>query len=90
VGSLGSLELRRLLAMQWFTFLIGKGRLARLRSLVKLFIGSLFSGDRVWIKTYAATLLYWLAVRRHYLWMKLRDCELRQILSQIATRDSTS
>jgi hypothetical protein len=34
--------------------------------------------------------LYGLAVRRHYLWMKVRDCELRQILSQIATRDSTS
>jgi len=62
-----------------------KGRGARLRSLLKLFIGSLFSGDRVWIKTYPATLFYWLAVRRHFLWMKVRDRELSQILSRIET-----
>ena len=41
------------------------------------------AGDRVWIKTYPTTLLYWLAVRRRYLWMKVRDRELRQILSCI-------
>jgi hypothetical protein len=58
--------------------------------MVKLVLGSLFSGDRVWIKTYPATLLYWFAVRRRYLWMKIRDRELSQILTQIATRDSTS
>ena len=81
--SLGSLELRNLLLMQWSTFPMHKGRCARLRSLVKLFIGSLFSGDRVWVKTYPTTLLYWLVVRRRYLWMRVRDRELRQILSRI-------
>ncbi|PYV64415.1 MAG: hypothetical protein DMG97_34920 [Acidobacteria bacterium] len=65
-----------------------KGRWVRLQSLVKLFLGSLFSGNRVWIKTYPATFLYWLAVRRHYLWMKVRDRELRQILSQIENRNA--
>jgi len=59
------------------------GRWARLQSLAKLFIGSLFSGDRVWIKTYPATLLYWLAVRRNFRWMKVRDRELSQILARI-------
>ena len=58
-------------------------RWARLRSLVKLFLGSLLFGDRAWIKTYPVTFLYWLAVRRRYLWMKVRDRELRQILSRI-------
>ena len=38
--SLNSLELRNLLLMQWSTFPMHKGRWARLRSLVKLFIGS--------------------------------------------------
>ena len=83
--SLSTLELRNLLLMQWSTLPMRKGRGARLRSLLKLFIGSLFSGDRVWIKTYPATLLYWLAVRRHFLWMKVRDRELNQILSRIET-----
>ncbi len=83
IASLRSLELRSLLLMQWSTFPMHRARWARLRSLVKLFIGSLFSGDRVWIKTYPATLLYWLAVRRHFLWMKVRDRELGQILSRI-------
>ena len=83
IGSLSSLELRSLLLMQWSTFPMHRGRWERLRSLVKLFLGSLFSGDRVWIKTYPATLLYWLRVRRHYLWMKVRDRELSQIFSRI-------
>jgi N-acetylglucosaminyl-diphospho-decaprenol L-rhamnosyltransferase len=83
VSSPGSLELRNLLLMQWSTFPMRKGRWARLKSLVKLFIGSLFSGDRVWIKTYPATLVYWLRVRRHYFWMKVHDQELSQILSRI-------
>jgi GT2 family glycosyltransferase len=83
IGNLGSLELRGLLLMQWSTFCMHKGRWARLQSLVKLFLGSLFSSDRVWIKTYPATLLYWLGVRRRYLWMKVRDYELSQILSHI-------
>jgi hypothetical protein len=69
--------------MQWSTFPMHKDRWARLQSLVKVIIGSLFSGDRVWIKTYPATLSYWLAVRRHYLWMKVGNRELRQILSRI-------
>lgn len=81
--SLNSLELRNLLLMQWSTFPMHKGRWARLRSLVKLFIGSLFSGDRVWIKTYPITLLHWLAVRWHYRWMKVRERDLRQILAHI-------
>jgi N-acetylglucosaminyl-diphospho-decaprenol L-rhamnosyltransferase len=82
-GNLNSLELRNLLLMQWATFPMRKGRWARLRSLVKLFLGSFFSGDRVWIKTYPGTLLYWLGERRRYLWMKVRDQELSQILSRI-------
>jgi GT2 family glycosyltransferase len=81
--SLNSLELRNLLLMQWSTFPMHKGRWARLRSLVKLFIGSLFSGDRVWIKTYPITLLHWLAVRWRYRWMKVRERDLRQILGHI-------
>jgi GT2 family glycosyltransferase len=80
---LSALELRNLLLMQWSTFPMRKGRWARLRSMAKLFVGSVFSGDRVWIKTYPATLLYWLAVRRHHLWMKVRDRELSQILARI-------
>jgi GT2 family glycosyltransferase len=83
IGNLGSLELRSLLLMQWSTFPMHKGRWARLQSLAKLFLGSLFSGDRVWIKTYPATLLYWLAVRRNFRWMKVRDRELSQILARI-------
>ena len=83
IRSLSSLELRNLLLMQWSTFPMRKRRWARLRSTVKLLLGSLFSGDRVWIRTYPATLLYWLAVRRHYLWMKVRDSELSQIRSRI-------
>ena len=83
IGNLSSLELRSLLLMQWSTFPMHKGRWARLQSLVKLFIGSPFSGDRVWVKMYPATLLHWLAVRRKYLWMKVRDGELSQILSRI-------
>jgi len=83
IDSLGSLELRNLLLMQWSTFPMHKDRWARLQSLVKLFLGSLFSGDRVWIKVYPATLGYWLAVRRRYLWMKVGDRELSQILARI-------
>jgi GT2 family glycosyltransferase len=82
-GNLNSLQLRSLLLMQWSTFPMHKGRWLRLQSLAKLLLGSLFSGDRVWIKTYPATLLYWLRVRRQYAWMKVRDRELRQILSRI-------
>lgn len=82
-NSLSSLELRNLLLMQWSTFPMHEQRWARLRSLVKLFLGSLLLGDRAWIKTYPVTFLYWLAVRRRYLWMKVRDRELRQILSRI-------
>jgi len=81
--SLGSLELRNLLLMQWSTFPMHKGRWARLQSLVKLFLGSLFSRDRVWIKTYPAVFLYWLAVRGRYLWMKVGDRELSQIFARI-------
>ena len=80
---LGSLELRNLLLMQWSTFPMHKGRWARLQSLLKVSIGSLLSGDRVWIKTYPATLLYWLAARRRHRSMKLRADELSQILSRI-------
>jgi GT2 family glycosyltransferase len=82
-GSLNSLELRNSLLMQWSTFPMRRGRWARLQSLMKLLLGSLFSGDRVWIKTYPATLLYWLGVRPRYVWMKVRDRELSQILSRI-------
>jgi hypothetical protein len=53
--------------MQWSTIPMHKGRLARLQSLVKLFLGSFFSGDRLWITTYPARLLYWLGARRRYL-----------------------
>jgi N-acetylglucosaminyl-diphospho-decaprenol L-rhamnosyltransferase len=83
IGSLTSLELRNLLLMQWSTFPMHKRRWARLRSMVKLFLGTLFSGDRVWIRTYPATLLHWLAVRRAYRWMKVGEAELHQILSRI-------
>jgi GT2 family glycosyltransferase len=82
-GSLSTLELRNLLLMQWSTFPMRRGLGARLRSLTKLFVGSLFSGDRQWIKTYPGTLLYWLGVRRRYRWMKVRNRELGQILSRI-------
>jgi GT2 family glycosyltransferase len=82
-GSLNSLELRNLLLMQWSTFPMHRGRLARLRTLLKLLIGSLASGNGVWIRTYPATLVHWLAVRRRYRWMKVRDRELSQILSRI-------
>jgi GT2 family glycosyltransferase len=83
VGSLGSLELRNLLLMQWSTFPMDKGRSARLKSLVKLLLGSMFAGDPVWLKTYPTTLLYWLSIRRHFGWMKVRGRELSQILSRI-------
>jgi len=84
-GSLNSLELRNSLLMQWSTFPMRRGRVARLRSLLKLLVGSLASGNRVWIKTYPATLVHWLAVRRRYVWMKIHDRELSQILSRIET-----
>jgi len=45
-NSLSSLELRNQSLMQWFTLPMHKGRLARLQSLVKLFLGSFFFGDR--------------------------------------------
>jgi GT2 family glycosyltransferase len=80
---LSSLQLRSLLLMQWSTFPMRKGRWARLQSLVKLFVGSLFSGDRVWIKAYPRTITHWLAVRRQYLWMKVDDRELDRILSRV-------
>jgi GT2 family glycosyltransferase len=83
IGKLSSLQLRSLLLMQWSTFPMHKGRWTRLHSTVKLLLGSVFSGDRVWIRTYPATLLYWLAVRRHYLWIKVRDRELNEIFSRI-------
>ena len=83
VDCLSTLELRNLLLMQWSTFPMRKGLWERVRTLVKLFIGSLFSADRVWLKTYPATLVYWLRVRGRYLWMKVRDRELRQILARI-------
>jgi GT2 family glycosyltransferase len=82
-SSLNSLELRNLLLMQWSTFPMRKGQWARLQSLVKLFLGSLFSGDRVWIRTYPAVFVYWLAVRGRYLWMKVGDRELSRILARI-------
>ena len=84
-GSLNSLELRNLLLMQWSTFPMRKGRWTRLHSLAKLLIASLFSDDRVWIKTYPATLVHWLTVRRRYLWMKIHDRELSQIVSRTET-----
>jgi N-acetylglucosaminyl-diphospho-decaprenol L-rhamnosyltransferase len=82
-NSLDSLQLRSLLLMQWCTFPMHKARWDRLRTLVKLFLGSLFSRDSVWLKTYPATLVYWLGVRRRYLWMRVDNHELNQILSQI-------
>jgi GT2 family glycosyltransferase len=82
-NSLSSLELKNLLLMQWSTLPIHRGRWARLQGLIRLLVGSLFSADRVWIKTYPRTLLYWLTVRGRYRWMKVRDGELRQILSRI-------
>lgn len=81
-NGLSALQLRNLLLMQWSTFPVHKRRWERLRSLVKLLIGSLFSENHVWIKTYPATLLHWLAVRRHYLWMKVRERELSTILAR--------
>jgi GT2 family glycosyltransferase len=81
--SLNSLELRNSLLMQWATFPMRRGRVARLQSLLKLSVGSLLSGNPVWIKTYPAALVHWLAVRRRYLWMKVCDRELSQILSRI-------
>lgn len=83
IDKLNSLELRNLLLMQWSTFPMHKGRWARVRTIVKLFLGSLFSGNLVWMKTYPATLRYWLGVRRRYLWMKVRERELSQVLSRI-------
>ena len=82
-GSLDGLELRNLLLMQWSTFPMNKGRWTRLRTLLKLFFGSIRSGNFVWIKTYPATLFKWLTLRRHYRWMKVDDRELDQILSRI-------
>jgi hypothetical protein len=69
--------------MQWSTFPMNTGRSARIRSLAKLFVRSLFSRDRVWIKTYPATLLYWLGIRRRFRSMKVRERELNEILSRI-------
>lgn len=83
IDGLSNIELRNLLLMQWSTFPMRSGRWARLRTLVKLSIGSLCWGDRVWIRTYPATLLYWLQTRRRHRWMKVRDRELTQILSRI-------
>jgi GT2 family glycosyltransferase len=82
-NSLDSLQLRSLLLMQWSTFPMNKGRLARIRSLAKLLVGSLFSRDRVWIKTYPTTLLYWLGIRGRFRSMKVRERELDKIVSQI-------
>jgi N-acetylglucosaminyl-diphospho-decaprenol L-rhamnosyltransferase len=81
--SLSSLELRNLLLMQWSTLPTHRGRWARMRSLVKLLIGSLFSGNGGWIKIYPATLVYWLVVRRRYRWMKVHDHELSQVMARI-------
>jgi len=83
IYSLNSLELRNLLLMQWSTFPMHRGRWVRLWSLLKLLVGSLATRSRVWIKTYPATLAYWLAVREHYLWMKVDARELERILSRI-------
>jgi GT2 family glycosyltransferase len=83
IVNLDSLQLRSLLLMQWSTLPMRRGRAARMRSLVKVFIGSLFSGNRVWMKTYPATLLSWLPVRRQYLWMKVHEDELRRIEDRI-------
>jgi N-acetylglucosaminyl-diphospho-decaprenol L-rhamnosyltransferase len=83
MGRLSALELRNLLLMQWSTFPMHRGRWTRLRSLIKLFTGSIWSGDLVWIKTYPATLVYWLRTRRRYRWMKLCDRELAQVLTHI-------
>jgi len=83
IESLDSLELRNLLLMQWSTFPMNKGRWARLQALLKLFTGAIRSGDFLWMKTYPATLLKWLALRRRYRWMKVNDRELGQILSRI-------
>ena len=82
-NSLNSLQLRSLLLMQWSTFPMNKGRSARIRSLAKLFVGSLCSRDRAWLKTYPATLLYWLGVRRRFRSMKVDERELNEILSQM-------
>lgn len=82
-GSLNSLELRSSLLLQWSTFPMRRGRVTRLRSLLKLLIGSLASGNGVWIRTYPATLVHWLAVRRRYLWMKVQTDELREIVARI-------
>jgi len=62
---------------------MNKDRWARLQTLVKLFIGSIRSGDFLWIKTYPLTLFKWLALRPQYQWMKVNDRELSQILSRI-------
>jgi GT2 family glycosyltransferase len=85
-GSLNSLELRNSLLMQWSTFPMNRCRCVRLQTLLKLFIGSIRSADFVWIKTYPATLLNWLALRRHYRWMKVHEDELKQIEERIGKR----
>jgi len=69
--------------MQWSTFPMHQGRLARLQSLVKVLLRSFFFGGRVWIKNYPAPLPYWLGVRRRYLRMKVRDREFSPILYRI-------
>jgi GT2 family glycosyltransferase len=83
IDRLSTIELRNLLLLQWSTFPMHRCRWNRLQTLVKLSIGSLWWGDRTWIKTYPATLLYWLQTRRRHRWMKVRDRELSQILSHI-------
>lgn len=83
--SLDSLQLRGLLLMQWSTFPMNGGRSARIRTLAKLFIGSLFSRDRLWIKTYPVTLLYWLGVRGRFRPMKVGERELSEIVYRIET-----
>jgi GT2 family glycosyltransferase len=83
LDGVSSLELRNLLLMQWSTFPMRRARGTRLRSLIKLFIGSAWSGDLVWLKTYPATLVYWLRARWRYRWMKLRHDELSRILARI-------
>ena len=83
IVSLDSLQLRSLLLMEWSSFPMRRDRAARLLNLVKVFVGSLFSGNRVWLRTYPRTLLYWLPLRRQYVWMKVEEDELRRIEGRI-------
>ncbi len=85
------LHLRHALLFQWSSLPMQRGRLARCWSLIKLFIGGLFRGEKLWLEIYPRTWLDWRKMRKQFVNLKISEKELAAIQkAMLASVEKTS